>query len=189
MSDAAKDPVPVLAPPGAGLPKGELLIARVLVKWRCWTTSRSAATATIAAERQRIGGIARQYGSPEGMRRILIPRLRGLEDSSRYWSVFMTVAHLKIVNRGIVGTIGCLLEDRVPARVASTAAVKPLPESGPDEIVAFEASCESLLALGRVERSLKTGLGTPIRGSGPWMRRIGLPWPGFTWRSTATNWS
>ncbi|MBX3389322.1 MAG: hypothetical protein KF691_07680 [Phycisphaeraceae bacterium] len=40
--------------------------------------------------------------------RVLIPRLRGLEDSSRYWSVWMMLDHLRIVNSQVAMVIASL---------------------------------------------------------------------------------
>ena len=41
-------------------------------------------------------------------RRVLIRRPPGLEDSSRYWSAFMTLEHLRIVHREMVRIIDAL---------------------------------------------------------------------------------
>jgi hypothetical protein len=74
--------------------------------------------------------------SPENLsKQVLIPRLPGLEDSSRYWSVAMTVQHLVIVNEKMMQVIVSLSNGKVPTQTASTAAVKPAPDVEPDAVL------------------------------------------------------
>ncbi len=99
-----------------------------------------------------------------GARPTLIKRLPGLEDSSRNWSVFMTLEHLRIVNADIAEAISLLAQSRVPMRVVSTAAVKPAAGIGSEVIAAFEKSCDVLA-------STVTGVGdlrTKTRYDHPW---------------------
>jgi hypothetical protein len=58
-------------------------------------------------------------------KRILVPPQRGLEDSSRYWSLAMVFDHLKIVGQGMQGLIVALSQGNVPDRKVDTARVKP----------------------------------------------------------------
>jgi hypothetical protein len=44
---------------------------------------------------------------------VLIDRVVGLEDSSRYWTVFMVLDHLRIVDEGISQIIKTLTDDRL----------------------------------------------------------------------------
>jgi hypothetical protein len=55
----------------------------------------------------------------------LIHRLRGLEDSSRFWSPSMVLEHLCITGKGTAQFILLLSNGRHPDRAVSTAAVKP----------------------------------------------------------------
>lgn len=131
-----------LAPPGAGIPAVERLIGGRMLAWRRWRCSRERLVAQFGKERQ---AIARLYGGRnEGVlsTRVLIPRLPGLEDSSRYWSVLMTLDHLRIVNEQIGDVIEALTREVVPAGEASTAAVKPRSDAGPAVIVQYEAGCD-----------------------------------------------
>ena len=57
--------------------------------------------------------------------RVLIDRLPGMEDSSRYWSAAMTVEHLTIVGDGIRRLVAGLRAGRVPEATPDVAAVKP----------------------------------------------------------------
>lgn len=159
-------PLPRLAPPGAGLPKIELFFARLIFQFGRLTTSVAAAQADLVSERHAILALVDRGDVATGAKRVLIRRLPGLEDSSRHWSVFMTLDHLRIVNDSIADTVTALLAGRVPPGAASTAAVKPAAEVGPDVIEAFTASCrrlEVILAAVPVE-----ALATPVRYAHPW---------------------
>lgn len=137
---------PRLAPPGAGLPLPELLIARFFFRWRVRTGTPAEFTARFVAERGKIAALIREVDATRGTRRVLIERLRGLEDSSRYWSVAMTLDHLRIVNSEMARVITSLAAGQVPRDRASTAAVKPDPSVSMAVLPAYEASCDDLLA-------------------------------------------
>jgi hypothetical protein len=136
---------PKLAPPGAGLPGIELFVARLRFAWRRMRGTREQFTAQFERERVAILKIARSLEPEMAGQRVLIPRLRGMEDSSRNWSVWMTLDHLRITNTAFGQVIQLLAQGRVPDRVASTAAVKPSPDVGASVVEEFERSCELLL--------------------------------------------
>ncbi len=155
---------PKLAPPGAGLPKPELYVARALFALRRWTSSRTALTALFQRERAAIRRILLSCEGSAGARRVLIRRLPGLEDSSRYWSVWMTLDHLRIVHREMRRVIEALTGGVVPEGVASTAAVKPGVELSAGIVAEYEESCDALLAAVATPANLKTSL----RFAHPW---------------------
>src|SRR5690348_4572252 len=99
---------PKLAPPGAGLPKPELYVARLMFAWQRWTGNRDSFNSRFHQERELIRRLVGSCAGDAGARRVLISRPPGLEDSSRYWSVWMTLDHLRIVNRGVIRVIGAL---------------------------------------------------------------------------------
>lgn len=117
---------PFLAPPGAGIPLAQRLALRYLVKplklrsvtfdeaERLWL----AANAKLIKE---LGEIPRF----DVTTRVLVPPQRGLEDSSRFWSIAMTARHLTIVGAGIEQLIVGLSEGRTDLPSADTAGVKP----------------------------------------------------------------
>ncbi len=164
MSD---QPEPKLAPPGAGLPAFELLVARTLFAWKRLTKSRRAFDAKFAAERHRIRTLIDGLDAEAGSRRVLIERVRGLEDSSRFWSVWMTLDHLRIVNDAIARVIGALVGGLIPPGTASTAAVKPNVAVGPEVIPGYEATCDHLVAVVKASPNLKTSLRYPHPWFGP----------------------
>ena len=133
---------PNLAPPGAGLPWLELRIARMIFHFLNRRTTREKSSALLTNERAAVLKLAQLCDANEGSKRVLINRLPGMEDSSRYWSVFMTLDHLRIVNLGIAETIRLLGQGKVPERRADTAAVKPSPDAARDVVDDFELSCK-----------------------------------------------
>lgn len=147
---------PSLAAPGAGLPAPELWIARGLFALKRRFGSREAFTARFEQERAAIRKILAQCPSEKRGEQVLIPRLRGLEDSSRFWSVWMTLEHLRITNTIFTGAILMLSRGKVPERVASTAGVKPGADLSAEVEAAFEDSCEAFLSKVAAVADLKT---------------------------------
>jgi hypothetical protein len=170
-------PVP-LAPPGAGLPKPELFVARFIFGWFRRSRSRADLTAMFEEERARILRLARPCDAGMGTRRTLIQRLPGLEDSSRDWSVSMTLEHLRIVNEVVGESILSLSEGIVPERVASTAAVKPSPEVDASAIEAFDRGCDRFQAVVAAISDLRTS----ARYAHPWFG----PLDAAGWHAMAT---
>jgi len=158
--------LPRLAPPGAGLPKIELFFARLIFQFGRRTTSPAAAQATLGQEHDAILALASSRDAATGSKRVLIRRLPGLEDSSRHWSVFMTLDHLRIVNGSISGVVSDLLAGRVPPGAASTAAVKPSADVSAEVVGAFTASCRRLEGI--VAAAPAAALATPLRYAHPW---------------------
>lgn len=141
--------------PGAGLPALELLLANILVKWRLLFNNRSKAHAYFMKEQQEITQQFANLDARLGCKQVLIKRLAGLEDSSRNWSVYMVLDHLRIVNTGITDIIVNLVNEEVLTEKVSTAAVKP---SLVDERVVdlFIKSCDYFLTQTSKLPTLKT---------------------------------
>jgi hypothetical protein len=155
---------PQLAPPGAGLPKMELFWGRRLFSFFRLTHSRPALTARFERERLRILELVRGCYPDEAARPVLIPRLAGLEDSSRNWSVFMTLEHLRIVHAAVGHAIRLLAVGQTPSGSVSTAAVKPPTGVGPEAVETFQASCRDYLVAVEETPNLKT----TTRYAHPW---------------------
>ncbi len=136
---------PQLAPPGAGLPLVESLVLKLwygpVVSKRtkrpqCRTQYESVVTKII----QLAEGL-----TPEQRRtKILVPRLTGLEDSSRYWSLNGVMEHLMIVGEKMQTAILTLASGHVPNEKADVAKVKPL-QSGEDMLEKFKSFAPNLL--------------------------------------------
>jgi hypothetical protein len=129
---------PKLAPPGAGVPSLELLWLRpgFWMLQRLWSDDRAARV--FEKEADRILPLVDGLTPEQGARRVLIKRLPGIEDSSRFWSAFMVLEHLRIVNDGMARIIETLSRGhRVPGEV-STAAVKPAAGIGLEAVKRFQ---------------------------------------------------
>ena len=150
--------VPSLAPPGAGLPKIERFVANLMIRWQARRTTREKAAALFAQERVAISELMRGVGELALQEPVLIKRLPGLEDSSRFWSLLMVVDHLRIVNEQITGVISCLSMGKMPKRAADIALVKPSPNVRPEVIAAFHEGCEKFIATVASVGDLKTAL-------------------------------
>jgi uncharacterized damage-inducible protein DinB len=157
-------PEPKLAPPGAGLPALELFVGRLLFALRRATSTRNSINAQFQHEREKIRALIEKCDADSGACQVLIRRLPGLEDSSRFWSVWMTLDHLRIVNRAIAGVIESLTRGRLPDGTAGAAAVKPSPDVTSAVIGEYEQACEALLAAVAATSDLKTNL----RYAHPW---------------------
>jgi uncharacterized damage-inducible protein DinB len=155
---------PRLAAPGAGLPLPELLIARLLFGWRRLTGSAADFTTQFREERQRIRALVARCPDERKGERVLIARLRGLEDSSRFWSVWMTLDHLRITNEAFAGVLLSLARGKAPERVVSTADVKPNPHVTAEVVEQFEQSCEAFLKAAAATE----GKTTRVRYAHPW---------------------
>lgn len=155
---------PQLAPPGAGLPWIELQIARLLFAIRCQRGDRASFLKTFREEQKRIRSLADAFPIDERGRRILIARAVGLEDSSRHYSVWMVLDHLRNVNNACVDIITRLSQGSEMSGAASTAAVKPDPFADVSVESRYEASCCDVID------TLQSGgdLRTRLRFSHPW---------------------
>jgi len=147
---------PQLAAPGAGLPKVELVIARLMFAAQRMAGNRESFTARFQQERASIRRLMQGLDAESAARRVLIQRPPGLEDSSRYWSVWMTLDHLRIMHGGISRIISSLAEGVKPPGAASTAAVKPSPQVTGAVVAGYEKSCDDLLATVAAAGNLKT---------------------------------
>ena len=128
---------PELDKPEAGLPLVELAVAKyIMFPMLRNLTSKEKAIDVFAEETERIIALIAELKPDLLTERRLIPRLKGLEDSSRYWSVAMTIEHLVIVGGGIAQVIVDLSKNggsKRPPR--GTADVKPNPDVDAQKII------------------------------------------------------
>ncbi|TVQ60265.1 MAG: hypothetical protein EA379_08640 [Phycisphaerales bacterium] len=170
--------LPRLAPPGAGIPAIERIIGGAIFSLRRWRGSREAFSEEFKRERESIAQLCRGHGERTLSTRVLVPRLRGLEDSSRHWSVYMTIDHLRIVNEQIAIVIESLARGLVPEGQASIADVKPRPDIGPTVAPEYEVACDRLLEMTATSGDLRT----PVRYAHPWFG----PLDALGWHSMAS---
>jgi hypothetical protein len=129
-----------LQPPGAGLPWLELILSRLGFVLARWLLSRKRLDAWFQAEGERMLTLAKALAPETASTPCLIPRVWGIEDSSRRWSVLMVLEHLVIVDSGITAIIRQLAAGKPSGKEISTAEVKP--SAAPDmEVIERFAGC------------------------------------------------
>ena len=155
---------PKLDAPGAGLPLPELFVARAMFRVQRFLKSREDWTELFKTEQAAILQLAQSVKEEDGATQILVRRIRGMEDSSRFWSVYMVLDHLNIVNGAFTGAILSLAKGRVPERKANTADVKPDPDCTVETVTKFQKTCDAFL-----EKTVKVAnLSTKARYRHPW---------------------
>lgn len=112
--------------PGAGLPFFEWLIAKYFIVPRLLRNkSQEMAMSKFASSSSAILKTCRQIDPDKFLTQVLIPRLRGLEDSSRFWSVSMTLEHLIITNNRLASLLPDLASGKTAIAALSISDVKP----------------------------------------------------------------
>ena len=128
-------------------------------------------------EKGNIMSLVRRVSVAEASIPVLIDRIVGIEDSSRFWSVYMVLDHLRIVNDAIGHIVDTLSNNQTLVQEVRIQEVKPDPASGPDVIQRFSQSAAAYESL--VQRLGK--LGTLQRHPHPWFG----PMTAFDWHCLA----
>ncbi|MCW1924975.1 DinB family protein [Luteolibacter arcticus] len=128
-----------LAPPGAGLPRLEEFFLRSGLKIYSRLAGRERVLGLFLRDAERVLSLATPLDEATGRKAVLVPRVRGMEDSSRCWSPYMIVQHLVIVDKAILGMILLLAGGKTTNREVRVADVKPSPEAGPEVMEEFRA--------------------------------------------------
>jgi hypothetical protein len=163
-----EQPAVRLQPPGAGLPLHELCAARMGMGVARGMMSQEQATAWFRGETGRILSLARSVEPAQAARPVLIRRVPGIEDSSRNWSVYMTLEHLVLVNDWIAEIIDHLVEGETGGRPVSIADVKPGPVSDPEVLERYARSAEAYVT----QTAFLPRLHTRMRHAHPWFGRL-----------------
>lgn len=153
-----------LQPPGAGLPAFELTWLRIFFRVACSMISLNTGLRWFKFESEKILAGARRVPEGTGAISVLIDRIVGIEDSSRNWSAYMVLDHLRIVNEGIAQIVESLTQDRAFAQEVRIQDVKPSPQSGPETVERF---IKSVATYESVVTRLGT-LGRQLRHAHPW---------------------
>ncbi len=140
---------PKLDKPGAGLPLLEWMVAKfVIFPVRFSTVSNEKALLEFEEVSGSIETFARKLRKNDLSQRKLIPRLQGLEDSSRYWSIAMTLEHLIIVGTSMHQVIESLASGNSDIPPTSIAEVKPGLSPDEDSILEKFSSMHKEFAAG-----------------------------------------
>jgi hypothetical protein len=140
-----ENPTVQLDAPGAGLPWPELMGSRLLFGFARTVMSREVAAKRFETEAQRILQLINQLPPDQATRPVLIPRVWGIEDSSRNWSALMTLDHLVIVNPVITIIIEHVVGGKTFSRKVLTQNVKPPLEQTPATITNFAKTTREYL--------------------------------------------
>ena len=136
------EPPPSLDRPGAGLSLPQLLFSRLVLAVASAVDSRASALRRFNAEAQSIREMVEPLDDSIGTRPVLVQRLLGLEDSSRFWSPFMVVEHLVIVDTNMLRIMTDLVAGRLHPDEARIQDFKPRPSAGRSSLAAFDKLVE-----------------------------------------------
>ena len=135
-----------LEKPGAGVPWFERQLIHLALKLLSVMRDKDTLADLFLTESDKIISLVEQFEDEDLTKRVLIDRLRGIEDSSRDWSAMMTLEHLNIVNTGLMGIIRTLLHPKggqLPAVKIEN--VKPSEDAGVEMIDAFALNNQKVL--------------------------------------------
>lgn len=156
---------------------------------RRWSGNRASFTAKVEAERERMRALVRSCEAESSSRRVLIHQPRALEDSSRNWTVWMMLDHLRRHSTFVdsCSIAGAIHSQRHPRSLAQTTTRR---EGGIDVCLARKSStlpCWATVAgLRNSSRhipcasnsaSSALSVSTAAAASGPEARRVKVaPW-------------
>lgn len=143
MTPAA--PKPITQKPGAGLPFVEQILLRyVLFPMACRKIDWGMADRMFASETAKILALVETISPEDFIRPVLVERVRGMEDSSRHWSVAQTLDHLVIVGKGMGQVIESLSDEKPWPHAIGTADVKPPAQTREDMLLVFKETMQNL---------------------------------------------
>lgn len=127
-----------LAAPGAGLPPGELfVISKLVMPMMRIRLTKAKSLALFKNSGQQILSMVDSLDLADISEPVLIRRLPGMEDSSRNWSVEMTMEHIQIVSAAALYIIDKLETNQALDLPVRTQDVKPTGGIGMDRIRSF----------------------------------------------------
>jgi uncharacterized damage-inducible protein DinB len=125
--------IPELDAPGAGLPAiQEFLLKHAAFPVLKRVISWDRAISIFEREGRLILALVADLPEEARFRPVLVPRMMGIEDSSRYWSLAMTLDHLMIVTQGVMSLMAALARGDGIDVIVDTATVKPGTDSPRD---------------------------------------------------------
>lgn len=157
-----------LKPPGAGLPGWERQVLDLSLKVASTVVSDRNALNMFRNETNLLIQLAEGDESYDPFQKLVIPRVIGIEDSSRNWSVMMVIEHLCLANRDILTAIQALFEGITPRGEIDIALYKPSPDITYEIMNHYREVTDEYLMT--VERLIETRgrLQTAARFRHPW---------------------
>lgn len=164
--------------PGAGLPGFEKFYLGLFLRLGSAVYSDKVTLANFQRTSQAIFNVVEDHDIDILSRVLLIPRLQGIEDSSRNWSVLMVLEHLAMVNREITQTIRSLKSGNQTMAKVDIADFKPSDDVGVEAIDNFRDSNQRYWSFVKSHSPLRTQL----TATHPWFGEL----DGHTWHVLAT---
>ena len=162
-----------LEPPGAGLPGGERFFLNAAFKTGTAITSAKGALKLFKREWAELNRIADEDDqSYDIFEQKLIPRVMGIEDSSRNWSVLMILEHLCMVNTDILRIVKALVDEIVPRGELDIALYKPSNQVDFDTINRFIEINSNYVRVIEELIERRGNLRTMARYPHPWFGKI-----------------
>ena len=125
-----------LEPAGAGLPPMELfLLKNIQLPMAFATTSNEQAMKTFLQEARYHVDLVSKLSTEARDRKVLVPKLPSIEDSSRFWSAGMVLEHLIIVGERMGVIVQSLSAGKMPTGMSSIAEGKPPGKIGGEMII------------------------------------------------------
>ena len=152
----------------AGLPPFEKFYLNALLKFGSAFRSDKAILADFQQSAADICQIMDEQDLGVLSQEILVPRLQGIEHSSRNWSALMVLDHLAQVNRIITETIRSLRNNSQPFQVIRLEDFKPHPDVGAEAIDDFRDSAQRYWSFVTSHQPLRTSL----TFAHPWFGRL-----------------
>lgn len=159
-----------LAPLGAGLPTLERRISSAFLQSLRALLSKDALSRWLRRETEKALALAASLPDSLASEPVLLPRVTGLEDSSRCWSANMVLQHLVIVATGIRQLAEALADGTAFGRELRIAEVKPEPGAGAEQHGLLQAAVDDYLRLIATQGDLRTTL----RHAHPWFGELDL---------------
>lgn len=154
--------------PGAGLPWLERSAGLLLLKAVSIFLTERFGLKLFQQETERILRLAEGDESYDAFHPLLIPRVIGIEDSSRQWSVMMVLEHLCMTNTDMLNVIKALSDGIVPRGEIDVALYKPTDDVGYDVLDRFrELNRQYVQTINRILES-RGNLSTSERYKHPW---------------------
>jgi hypothetical protein len=127
-----------LEPPGAGLRSWEqVAVRRIIFPFFRVNTSWEGAQRQFEREGERILSQCGDLPTELLFKRVLVPRLFGIEDSSRYWSPAMVLEHLTMVGTRMGEIIVALSRHRPARPIVDMKDMKPSGRAAEDIVQQF----------------------------------------------------
>ncbi|MEM7783492.1 MAG: hypothetical protein AAF623_09090 [Planctomycetota bacterium] len=159
---------PELDRPGMGLPSGEQFILNSMLKIFAFLRSVNPVLNLFQRETQELFELADETESYDVFQPYLIPRVIGIEDSSRNWSVMMVLEHLHMVNRDLKNGISAMMEGVRPRGTVDVALYKPPQDLDWGTLDRFTATNHEYVETIRQLVDKYGHLKSPIRHRHPW---------------------